>query len=361
MAMGAFTLLAVAVYASSSGLARSSGNDLRQAEALAAAEAGMEDTMQTLYRNAEWRTGFSSKTFGNGYYTVSLSSGTPPFVTSTGWSRSVPFYGRAARTVTSQLAFTPGACPYAILADNVEIEGKVDAYDYQASLSPCSTCFISGADIWANDVLKVSGSQSCPPTRLRGVATIGENHSMTYSGSGSAACVEDGIVSTSSSTTLPNWNGGDTGNLNVANNSTTTLTAGTYNYNKIDVNGTLILDTSTGTVTINFASNFKADGAACAIRNTSKIPSRVHIVDASGNSGHTILLKCKEALHAYLEGNANRFEIAQEVYGHYCGGSVYISSATPYIGKVHYDLGGGMVSKVSLRTDSTGWTQSYRR
>lgn len=361
MAVACFALLAAAVYASSSALARSTGNDQRQAEALAAAEAGLEDAMQTLYRNSEWRVGFSSKTFGKGYYTVSLTNATPPYITSTGWSRSVPFYGRAARSVMTQVQFVTGACPYGIFAESVEIEGKVDAYDYQVSLTPCSTCFISGGDVWANTSLKISGTQPCPPARLRGLAGIGGGNSLSFGGAGSASCVEQGVVSTTQTYDLPDWTGGGNDNLSVAANSTTTLTAGTYDLNRVTVNGTLILDTSTGAVTINFKNNFVANGTACAIRNTSKMPSRLHIIDASGNGGHQILLQCKEPLHAYLEGNTNRFQIAQEVYGHYCGKSVYISSATGAVGQVHYDLGGGAVSKVSLRKDTTGWTQSYRR
>lgn len=361
LAMAAFALLAVAVFASGDALARGTGYDTRQAEALSTAEAGMEDAMQTLYRNADWRTGFSSKTFGAGFYTVSLTTDTPPYITSTGYSRSVPFYGRAVRTVSARTIFTEGACPYALLADDIEIEGKVDAYDVNATLTPCSTCFTTGADIWANNILRISGSEACPPTRMRGLATLGGGNSLQTSGAGSSSCFEDGLALSTVTVALPDWTGGSSTHLNVASNSTTTLTAGTYNYNKVDVDGTLILDTSTGTVYINFQGNFKAQGTACAIRNTSKIPSRVHIADASGNPGHTIIVACKEPLYAYLEGNANRFQIAQEVYGHYCGGSVYISSGTDGIGKVHYDIGGGLVSKVSLRTDSTGWSQSYRR
>jgi hypothetical protein len=364
LAMASFALLAVAVYASSDALARGTGYDTRSTEALAIAEAGLEDAMQTLYRNAEWRTGFSSKTFGNGFYNVWLTTDTPPAITSTGFSRSVPLYGRAVRTVSARTIFTEGACPYALLADDIEIEGKVDAYDVTSTLTPCATCFISGANIWANDRLEMAGTVPCTSSstaRMRGEATLGGSNALQTSGAGSAACFENGLVLSTASIPLPNWTGGSSTHLNVPNNSTTTLTAGTYNYNKVDVNGTLILDTSTGTIYINFQGNFKADGANCAIRNTSKIPSRVHIADASGNSGHTIVVGCKEPLHAYLEGNANRFEIAQEVYGHYCGGSVFISSDTSGIGRVHYDIGGGLVSKVSLRTDNTGWTQSYKR
>lgn len=361
LAVAVFSILATVVYSAARTQQRAATSDIRQAQALAIAEAGIDDALRALYINFAWRTGYSNKAFANGFYTVTLTTDTPPTITSTGYSPPTFLLGRAVRTVTAKTVYTTGACPYAILADDIEIEGKVDAYDPTVSLQPCATCFVSGADIWANDRLKIAGTQTCPPTRMRGLATIGEGNALQTAGAGSAACIEGGLVLSTESVALPNWSGGSTTQLKVNNGSTTTLTAGTYNYSKVEIDGTLIFDTSTGTVVLNFDGNFKAEGAACAMRNTSKIPSRVHIVDASGNSGHTIKIKCKEALHAYLEGNANRFEIAQEVYGHYCGGSIFISSATNAVGIVHHDIGGGAVSRVSLKTTANSWSQSYKR
>jgi hypothetical protein len=360
MAMAAFALMAVAVYASSSALARGTANDMRQQQALATAEAGLEDALQSLYRNAEWRTGYSTKTFGTGYYNVSLSTDTPPRVTVTGYSASVPFYGRAARTISVQTAFTTGVCPYALFGDDIQIDGKLDAYDWTSSLQPCSTCFINGADVWANSSLKIGGTQTCPPTRLRGVGNIGGSHTLSTTGSGSAACVEEGVVTSTTTKALPNYSGAGAANFTVNAGSTVTLTAGTYNYKKVTINGVLNVNTSTGTVYINFDGNFNGN-AGCQINNSSKYPSRLHITDVSGNSGHTIDLACSKPLHAYLEGNVNKFTIEQEVYGHYCGGSVQVSSSAGAIGLVHWDQGGGEVSKVGLRNDTNGWDQSYRR
>lgn len=355
MAVAIFSILATVVYTSARTQQRGASNDIRQAQALSIAEAGLEDALYALYKNSAWRTGYSSKTFANGFYTVSLSTDTPPRVTSTGYSPSSFLVGRAARTVIADTVFTTGACPYAILADDVEIEGSLDAYDPQASLTPCATCFVDGATVWANDAMTVSGA-ACPPARVRGSVTVGEGNALT----GSAACVEDGVTLSTQTVVLPNWNPTAGANLNINNSDTVTLSPGTYDYQNLTINGVLNLDTSTGTIYINFNANLKAN-AGCEINNLSKIPSRVRITDVSGNAGHIIHLRCTPPLHAYLEGNANRFNIEQEVYGHYCGGSVKISSATGQVGKVHYDLGGGVLSRVSLKTTPNAWSQTYKR
>lgn len=355
MAVAVFSLLASVVYVAARTQSRAALNDIRQAQALAIAEAGMEDAMRMLYVNSAWTTGFSSKAFANGFYSVSLSTDVPPRVTSTGYSPSTFLLGRAVRTVSAQTVFTPGACPYALFADDIVIDGKLDAYDPTTTLQPCSTCFTTGANTWANDNMTIGGA-ACPPTRLRGVASIGGGNAL----SGSAACAESGVVNSTESKTLPNWTGAGVSNFTVPANSTTTLYPGTYNYKKLTIKGVLNVDTSTGVVYINFDSNVSAD-SGCQINNLSKVPSRLRITDVSGNSGHTINLNCSTPLHAYLEGNANRFDIEQEVYGHYCGGSVKIASTTGKIGLVHYDIGGGVLTRVALKTGSSSWTQSYKR
>lgn len=327
----------------------------RQAQAQAISEAGLEMAMNKIYSNSAWVTGFSGVSFASGTYTVTVTSGTSITVSATGYSSSLALTGAAVRTVKSVMTTTAGACPYAVMADDLVVQGKIDAYDATVTLTPCSTCFTAGANTWSNSGLRLDTGAACPPTRLRGIGYIGGSHSLT---GGSSNCAESGVVTSTQTATLPNYSGASGSNLTVTSGSPLTLYPGTYNYNKITINsgGILTADTSTGTIYINYNSNFNLN-SGCQLNNTSKIPSRLHVTDVSGNSGHTIDAACSTPLYAYVEGNVNRFTLEQEVYGHFCGGSVTISSTTGAIGLVHYDIGGGAITHVT----PSSWQESYKR
>jgi type II secretory pathway component PulK len=49
-------------------------NEVYAAEALATAEAGIEDALQCLRLDKNWNTGFSAKAFNGGTYTVTVTS-----------------------------------------------------------------------------------------------------------------------------------------------------------------------------------------------------------------------------------------------------------------------------------------------
>jgi type II secretory pathway component PulK len=71
-------------------------NHLHAAQAMAVAEAGLNDALAQIRTNATWHTGFTNKAFAGGTYTVTVSGGT---ITSVGTS-SQGFTARIAAVVT---------------------------------------------------------------------------------------------------------------------------------------------------------------------------------------------------------------------------------------------------------------------
>lgn len=375
--MAVFAMTAVIVYASARSQVHAVVHDAREAQAQAIAEAGLEDAMHGVYMNPMWRTGFVQKPFAGGYYTVTLSSADPPFIVSTGYSAPLLLTGRAVKTVSAQIEFAAGACPYAVMAagnggGGVVIDGKADAYDITATLTPSTTEFTDGATVRSNNTVVVGGL-ACPPAHVLGDVTH-------VSGGPSPACVTGSITATTTTLNVADYpepavndnltginpssaySGGMAQKLDVNAGQTVTLGTGTFVFKQINIAGTGILnvDTSSGAVTIYLKNNLNAT-AGCQINNLSKIPSRFRFLGING--GNFVRLRCATPLHAYLEGNQANFELAQELYGHFCSNRVEISSATGAVGMLHYDLGGGgLVDHVRWTTGVNGsWTESYTR
>ncbi|MBI2789472.1 MAG: hypothetical protein HYX59_12385 [Elusimicrobia bacterium] len=372
--MAVFAMTAVIVYASARSQVHAVVHDAREAQAQAIAEAGLEDAMHGVYMNPLWRTGFYQKPFAGGYYTVSLSTEDPPYILSTGYSAPLLLTGRAVKTVGAKVQFTAGSCPYAVMADKaLKIEGKVDAYDITTTLTPSATQFITGANVRSNNNVSVLGA-ACPPAHVLG-DVIGQGSVPA------ASCVTGSVSLTTVTLPLANFdcptceavndnltgispssaynNGAQA--LTVNAGQTVTLSSGTFFFKKITINGTLNVNTSSGSAAIYVKNNFFT-GANCQFNNTSKIPARVHFY--STNPGNVVKLNCVTPFHAYLEGSQAQFNLAQELYGHFCADSVEISSnTTDGYGRVHYDMGGGgLVDHVSWTTGVNGsWTESYTR
>ncbi len=377
LVMTVFALTAVIVYASAKSQVQAVVHDAREAQAQAIAEAGLEDAMHGVYMNPLWRTGFNQKPFAGGFYTVTLSSAEPPVIVSTGYSAPLPLTGRAVKTVSALVEFTAGACPYAVMAagqggGGVVIDGKVDAYDITATLTPSATEFTTGATVRSNNSIVVGG-EACPPAHVFG--------DVTYVSSGPDPFCVTGLM-TQTTTTLnvadfpepatndnltgitPSsaYSGGMAQKLDVNAGQTVTLDPGTYVFKQINIAaaGKLNVDTSSGSVTVYLKNNLNAT-AGCEVNNLSKIPNRFRFLGING--GNFVRLRCATPLHAYLEGNQANFELAQEMYGHFCSNRVEISSATGAVGMLHYDLGGGgLVSHVKWTTGVNGsWGESYLR
>ena len=91
-------------------------NQIYAAEAMAIAEAGLNDAFSELRTDSGWTTGFSGKTFEGGSYDVSVSGSLPNItVESTGTSRQ----GFQART-QADLTLS-GSSPYIIRIDTLRI------------------------------------------------------------------------------------------------------------------------------------------------------------------------------------------------------------------------------------------------
>ena len=87
-------------------------NQVYAAQALAIAEAGLNDAFSELRADSAWNAGFSDKTFEGGSYTVAVSGNT---ITSTGIS-SQGYVGRVEADIT-----IGDTSPYVIRIDKYRI------------------------------------------------------------------------------------------------------------------------------------------------------------------------------------------------------------------------------------------------
>jgi hypothetical protein len=399
--LAVFALTAVIIYKSAKTMAGEAVYYERSAQALSIAEAGLEDAMHALYSTATWRTGFSQKAFGGGYYTVSVTtaSATSISVVSSGYSPSFLFLGRAVKTVSVSAVFTSTAVPTnAVVGTNISVYGTVDAYDPRLSLTPSAGSFSDGAVIWGDKVRSgdnVTGSANyngaCSVTRLYGsvlyrttapdsscVPPADTIVSTTIAPSFSAhtcdatcqatSLVNDAALNTLNPLTTP-YSGGASNTLTVSANTNVKMSSGTYYFKDVSISGTLTVDTSTGSVIIYYwhqwqESNHCPTIGGCAIVNTSMIPSRLTITDLT--TGNTFAnFTSTVPLHAYLEGTSNTFGVGDSssdpavLYGHISAQNVTIYDGSA----LHFDISAGSpVNHVSWTTGASGsWTESYKR
>lgn len=91
-------------------------NQIYAAEALATAEAGLNDAFAQIRSDDEWVTGFDDKAFNGGSYTVTVEGSLPdPNIVSTGTS-SQGFVGRVRADV-----MVGSSSPYVVRIDNLRI------------------------------------------------------------------------------------------------------------------------------------------------------------------------------------------------------------------------------------------------
>lgn len=88
-------------------------NHVGAAEAMATAEAGLNDALAQLRADAAWNAGYIDKAFNGGTYTVTVSAGV---ITATGTSDR----GYVAQ-LTTQVTIAPGGPPHLIRIDNLRI------------------------------------------------------------------------------------------------------------------------------------------------------------------------------------------------------------------------------------------------
>ena len=78
-------------------------NQVYASEALAQAEAGLNDALYEIRNDASWTTGFTNKSFNNGTYTVTVSSGTIESTGTTGQS----YVAKVSADVTIEVSGPP--------------------------------------------------------------------------------------------------------------------------------------------------------------------------------------------------------------------------------------------------------------
>jgi len=88
-------------------------NHIRGAEALATAEAGLNDALAQLRQNANWNTGFVGKPFAGGSYTVVVNGSTVASMATT----SAGFTAKVEAEITT----APGGPPYVIRINRLRI------------------------------------------------------------------------------------------------------------------------------------------------------------------------------------------------------------------------------------------------
>jgi len=91
-------------------------NQIRAAEALATAEAGLNDAFAELRADSSWTTGFTDKAFNDDSYTVTVTGSLPNLtITSIGTS-SQGFVAKVEADIT-----VGSSSPYVIAIDNLRI------------------------------------------------------------------------------------------------------------------------------------------------------------------------------------------------------------------------------------------------
>jgi|GEM_PF-2275394 len=370
IAVAVFALLGVVVYRINQFQAREVIYQKRLAQAHYIAEAGLEDAFHALYADPGWQAGFNKKPFGEGYYTVTVSTDLYPLVRSTGYSANIPLFGRAVKTVSAVASLSYSTAPlpgggYAIAAnDGVSVKSTIDAYNPSVSLTP--TRFYFGGSIWANKSFQTSAG-----ALVRGNVfyyKISNNVSNTVQGS---------VIQTTYTITLPvnycstcaasnNNSTGISGPVSCYNSSkmlltvnsgvTCTLSPGVYYFKGITVDGTLNVNTASGTVTVNFTGDLAAN-TGCAINNSSKIPARFRIYGGGGTGGKNYVISCAVPLHAYLEDPTSDWNINSELYGRMVGRNITAFQTA----NIHTDTADLSSPVMTVRWSTGSWTQSYKR
>ncbi len=354
IAIAVASVIGLGIHALAKGLARQSVYAMRQAQAQALAESGVEDALLQLALNPFWRDGFTSKPAASGSYTVTLTTGTPTTIVAKGYAASLPMFGSAAVTARCQATLLRNRVTGrgGLRANTWTVNGLIDAYDSSVNVNPL--LFGNGANLWSNGTLVTQAGAM----RINGDAYY-------FLGSAPASITVAGtIYHTTSTVALPFHDGSAYQNSNdnslipgnlynpsgkeisVPASQSGTLPPGTYYFNKLSVQGTLNLDTSTGTVTIYLAGpmNLAAPGA---INNLSKIPSRV-LIYVQGNQ--SVSLAGVAPLHAYVEAPAASVDLGGILYGNLVANVVTVETGA----WLHFDTQFAEVGRAVWQ--STSWS-----
>ena len=91
-------------------------NQVNAAQSLAIAEAGVNDAFAELRQDSSWTTGFASKVFGGGSYSVAVSNSLPNLTVESTATSAQGFVSRVAADIT-----VGTTSPYVIRVDNMRV------------------------------------------------------------------------------------------------------------------------------------------------------------------------------------------------------------------------------------------------
>lgn len=357
ISLAIFSLLGVVVYRIVRTQVREVVYQERLAQADYIAKAGLEDALRELYYNISWKAGFAQKPFAGGYYTVTVSTDSPPLVTSTGYSKKIAMFGRAFTTVQARakVTYSNVSAVYAVMADSlVQVNGpaQINAYYPDVNVNPAT--FVFGAGLWSNGSAgTTSGAFVNGNVYYVNSVTLAPN---TVAGNAIKSVKQTLPNHTCGSCKTKNNNAAITGtgcynastmDLTVGAGATCGMKTGTFYFNNINVNGTLNVDTSTGPVIVYFRGsiNFAQGGA---VNNSTRLPSLLYFYGEAAGNTHT--LNSSAPLHAYLEEPTGTWNLKGPLYGHIWGSNVTVSD----LGVIHADIGGTSPNAAS----HVGWLKN---
>lgn len=306
------------------------------------AEAGAQDALRQLVSTASWRTGFNQKAFGEGYYTVTLSTHARPWVTSTGYARSVALIGRPVRTIKERVETElVKQYKYGVLSRkslNITYPGRIDSYNSEDSTAP--SVFGSTGTTWVNTSVNFNAS----------TATVVFGNLTFYSGTAPSSWTVTGTIVDStytlptptvsgSSYTADNYNligfspqsyyTPGTRNVAVPWWGTATLKSGIYYFNRLDIDGTLNIEITNGPVIIYFDANLTVTNLGKVV-NPTKIPGNLFFY---AQTVTLVDIDSTEPFYGVLDVQDADITIDSEVYGAVVGEDVVIEND----GRVHFD------------------------
>ena len=372
IALTAFSLMAVVVYRVTRTQVRESLQVKRQAQAQALAEAGLEVALNQLYANQSWNAGYTKVPFGEGSFTVAVSTDVPPWISVTGYSASIAGFGSVVRSAQARAAYfvSTGAAAgagsgYAMMANNEAASyGTVDSYSSAVNPNPAS--FGSSADVWSNAAV------------LTTVGAVRIDGSAYYrSGSApSAATVSGGVVKSTYTQTLPSST--PCAAIKTANNNTTglspqsyynpakkdvvipagmtaTLAPGDYYFRRLTVNGVLNVANAAGETVNLCVSSFINANAGCQFNNQSQIPARLMIYGDNPTTTH--YFRCATPLHAKILDKGSTIELYQTLYGRITGRRTRVQGG----GILHFDAESSAASILGVKAATGTWTAGFDR
>ncbi|MBI4369118.1 MAG: hypothetical protein HY547_02695 [Elusimicrobia bacterium] len=369
VALALFSLMALTINQVSRSQARESIHVMRQAQAQAIAEAGIENALYELLQNPTWRDGFQDKPFAGGTYTVSLSTDSVPWITSTGYSPRIAVFGPRVKTVRARSHIrkkSPIPCPGHQAQSLFAAEGLIAAYDSAAD--PDAADFLFGGHVWSNGEITTPTTGSnilirgdacyqtgASPQARRIQGSVGQStYSLVLASHDGSAFKDknDNLTGLSPQSVYDT----ETQEIFVPSGQTALLKPGVYYFKKIAVEGTLTADTADGTITIYLAENLESPSGNGRIVNSSKSPARLLFY---GQGTAAMNLRFAEPLMAVIESPKGQININGNVYGKVTGDQVRVENSGILLFDRQLEDGAASHAQWEPGTWSCGYQKSF--